>query len=85
MRELKLFEYLAELDDREGYGYEDGLQLTALWIRKNLIEVEQLFPVFHPFFTLHDHSHNDAVVNHLYQIISLALPEPCERQLAFSI
>jgi DNA-binding NarL/FixJ family response regulator len=68
MKELELFDYLAELDEIHGSRLEDGLQLTALWIRRNLIEVERLFAVFHPFFTLHDHQHSDAVVNHLYKI-----------------
>jgi DNA-binding NarL/FixJ family response regulator len=68
MKELELFSYLAELDEKHGSPFEEGLQLTALWIRRSLIQIDRLFTIFYPFFTLHDHTHSDAIVNCLYEI-----------------
>lgn len=68
----KLFSYLSKLEENNGIRFEESLQLSALWIRRNLIEIERLFEVFHPFFTLHDHRHSDSIANHLYEIADLA-------------
>jgi DNA-binding NarL/FixJ family response regulator len=81
VRGLELFNYLARLDGMYGSRLEDGLQLTALWIRRNLIEVDRLFSIFHPFFTLHDYTHSDAVVNHLHEIATCAsLTDPSDER-----
>lgn len=68
-----LFDYLKELDTRQGLNYEQGLLQKIRWIRRYFLEVDRLMTEFHGSFTLHDRHHTDAVAAILFEIVQLGL------------
>jgi CheY-like chemotaxis protein len=71
MPELNLFNYLYEKES-ESSSRETRLYLKAQWIQFYMRRIDPTATAVHPFYTLHNHEHFDAVVKNLYIIAETA-------------
>jgi CheY-like chemotaxis protein len=67
-----LFDYLGRLDHENDIAEHEGLKFRAHYVRLIVANLATIIRDYHPFFTLHDVHHCDAVADYLYKLVSNA-------------